>query len=110
MASDAPLSHMTNLELLAQADAVLLEVELRLENYQRVGPDLLEMADEGIALASRIHARVEQTQSIASKARGRLDCVGIGGWSPSSRYFGKDPRLGAQGDGERRPTGRASDG
>ncbi len=65
-------------------DAVLLELEKRLFRYARVGPELLEMADEGLVLAARSAARLSQAQSSAAHAVGHLQVVGVGEWSPQS--------------------------
>jgi hypothetical protein len=40
------LSNLSNPELLSALDLALLELEKRLFRYARVGPELLEMADE----------------------------------------------------------------
>ena len=45
------------IELLSTLDLTLLELERRLFRYAKVGPELLEMADEGLVLAARAKAR-----------------------------------------------------
>lgn len=45
-------------ELLNALDLALLELEKRLYRYAKVGPELLEMADEGLVLAARAKARL----------------------------------------------------
>jgi len=46
------LSNLSNPELLSALDLALLELEKRLFRYAKVGPELLEMADEGLVLAA----------------------------------------------------------
>ena len=48
------LSNLSNPELLSAVDLALLELEKRLYRYARVGPELLEMADEGLVLAAKV--------------------------------------------------------
>src|SRR5947209_17476259 len=78
------LADLPNAELLAALDLVLLELEKRLLHYARLGPELLEMADEGLVLAVRASARLGQAQSSAQHAEGHLQLVGVGDWSPTS--------------------------
>ena len=78
------LAALTNADLLSAVDSVLLELERRLLRYARIGPELLEMADEGLVLAVRTRARLAQAQSSAVHAAGHLQIVGIGEWSPRS--------------------------
>src|SRR5215212_7826998 len=47
------LSNLSNPELLSALDLALLELEKRLFRYATVGPELLEMADEGLVRAAR---------------------------------------------------------
>jgi hypothetical protein len=42
------LSNLSNPELLSALDLALLELEKRLFRYAKVGPELLEMANEGL--------------------------------------------------------------
>ena len=58
------------LVLLSSMDLALLELEKRLFRYAKVGPELLEMADEGLVLAARAKARLGQALSAASTPRG----------------------------------------
>ena len=51
------LSNLSNPELLSALDLALLELEKRLFRYAKVGPELLEMADEGLVLAARARYR-----------------------------------------------------
>ena len=45
------LSDLSNPELLSALDLALLELEKRLYRYAKVGPELLEMADEGLSIS-----------------------------------------------------------
>ena len=51
------LAALPNAELLSALDLTLLELERRLYRYAHVGPELLEMANEGLVLAVRARAR-----------------------------------------------------
>jgi hypothetical protein len=89
------LGGLDNPELLTALDLVLLELEKRLLHYARLGPDLLEMADEGLVLAVRAGARLSQAESSASHAAGHLQVVGVGTWTPTSTQpsWNQDPRI-----------------
>jgi hypothetical protein len=89
------LAALTNAELLSALDLTLLELEKRLYRYAHVGPELLEMADEGLLLAVRARARLGQALSSAQHAEGHLQVVGVGDWSPTSTHpsWDTDPRL-----------------
>jgi hypothetical protein len=50
--------------------------------YAKVGPELLEMADEGLVLAAK--ARLGQSLSAAQHTEGHLQVVGVGEWRPTS--------------------------
>jgi hypothetical protein len=78
------LSGLSNAELLAAVDLNLLELEKRLLHYAKVGPELLDMADEGLVLAVRARARLSQALSSAQHAEGHLQIVGVGEWKPTS--------------------------
>ena len=78
------LSNLTNPDLLSALDIALLELEKRLYRYAHVGPELLEMADEGLVLAARAKARLGQSLSAAQHAEGHLQVVGVGEWRPTS--------------------------
>jgi len=96
MAPDSPgksLDALPNSELLASIDEVLVEVERRLLHYARTGPELLEMADEGLVWPRATAARLRQAQSAAAHTAGHLQIVGVGHWQPRTNQ----PRL------ERRP-------
>ena len=64
------LSNLSNAELLSALDLALLELEKRLFRYAKVGPELLEMADEGLVLAARAKARLGQSLSAAQHTEG----------------------------------------
>ena len=72
------LSKLSNAELLGALDLALLELEKRLLHYSKVGPELLEMAEEGLVLAVRARARLSQALSSAQHAEGHLQIVGVG--------------------------------
>jgi hypothetical protein len=89
------LSNLSNPELLSALDLALLELEKRLYRYAKVGPELLEMADEGLVLAARAKARLGQSLSAAQHAEGHLQVVGVGEWKPTSTRpsWNAEPRL-----------------
>jgi hypothetical protein len=78
------ISDLSNPELLSALDLALLELEKRLFRYAKVGPELLEMADEGLVLAARAKARLGQSLSAAQHTEGHLQVVGVGEWRPTS--------------------------
>jgi hypothetical protein len=92
------LSNLTNAELLSALDLTLLELEKRLYRYAHIGPELLQMADEGLLLAVRAKARLGQALSAAEHAEGHLQIVGVGEWNPTSiePAWDTDPRLGEE--------------
>ena len=89
------LCGLSNAELLAAVDLNLLELEKRLLYYAKVGPELLDMADEGLVLAVRARARLSQALSSAQHAEGHLQIVGVGEWKPTSirPTWNTEPRL-----------------
>jgi hypothetical protein len=89
------LEDLSNAELIAMLDTVLVEVERRLLRYARTGPEILAMADEGLVLATRTAARLRQAQSAAVHAAGHLQIVGVGDWRPKSINpgWGDDERV-----------------
>ena len=89
------LATLPNPELLNALDLTLLELEKRLMRYARVGPELLEMADEGLLLAVRARARLGQALSSAQHTEGHLQVVGVGEWKPTSTRpaWNTEPRL-----------------
>ena len=92
------LSNLTNPELLSALDLALLELEKRLYRYAHVGPELLQMADEGLVLAARAKARLGQALSSAQHAESHLQIVGVGEWRPTSTRpaWNTEPRIGEQ--------------
>src|SRR5215217_2666624 len=76
------LSNLTNPELLSALDLPLLELEKRLFRYAKVGPELLEMADEGLVLAARAKARLGQSLSAAQSTQ--RDTCRWWGWASGS--------------------------
>ena len=89
------LCGLSNAELLSAVDLNLLELEKRLLHYAKVGPELLDMADEGLVLAVRARARLSQALSSAQHAEGHLQIVGVGEWKPTSirPTWNTEPRL-----------------
>jgi hypothetical protein len=89
------VAQLANEDLLAAVDTILLELERRLLRYAQKGGEIIEMADEGLVLASRAAARLRQAQSSAGHAHAHLQVVGVGGWQPSSTQpsWRDDPRL-----------------
>jgi hypothetical protein len=89
------LSKLPNPELLSAIDLALLELEMRLYRYAKAGPDILEMADEGLVLAARARARLSQSLSAAQHTEGHLQVVGVGDWRPTSTRpsWNAEPRL-----------------
>ena len=81
--------------MVSALDLALLELEKRLYRYAKVGPELLEMADEGLVLAARAKARLGQSLSAAQHAEGHLQVVGVGDWKPTSTrpVWNAEPRL-----------------
>ena len=94
------LSALPNPELLSALDLTLLELEKRLSRYAHVGPEVLEMANEGLVLAVRARARLGQALSAAQHAEGHLQLVGVGEWQPTSirPSWDTDPRLSEEED------------
>ena len=94
------LRTMPNDELLGVLDQVLLELEKRLLRYAKVGHELIDMANEGVVLAVRADARLQQAQSSAQHATGHLQVVGVGEWSPrsTSPSWRDDPRVTGEDD------------
>ena len=92
------LAALSNPELLSALDLTLLELEKRLLRYAKVGPEVLEMADEGLVLAVRARARLSQALSSAQHAEGHLQIVGVGEWKPKSTRptWNTEPRLGQE--------------
>lgn len=72
-----------------------MELEKRLFRYAKVGPELLEMADEGLVLTARAKARLGQSLSAAQHTEGHLQAVGVGEWRPTNTHpaWNAEPRL-----------------
>jgi hypothetical protein len=87
------LSNLSNPELLSALDLALLELEKRLFRYAKVGPALLEMADEGLVLAARAKARLGQSLSAAQHTEGHLQVVGWASGVPPVRALRGTPSL-----------------
>ena len=89
------LSNLSNPELLSALDLTLLELERRLYRYAHEGEEIIDMADEGLLLASRAHARLGQSISAAEHTEAHLQLVGVGEWSPTSTHpsWDAEPRL-----------------
>ncbi len=89
------LAALSNSELLSVLDLGLLELERRLLHYSHVGPEILQMADEGLVLSVRARARLGQALSAAQHAEGHLQIVGVGDWRPTSTrpLWNTEPRL-----------------
>jgi hypothetical protein len=89
------LSALSNPQLLARLDDVLLELEKRLLRYAQVGPELLQMADEGLVLTVRARARLGQALSATQHAEGHLQVLAVGDWRPRSTRpsWHDDPRV-----------------
>jgi hypothetical protein len=94
------LSNLSNPELLSALDLALLELEKRLFRYAKVGPELLEMADEGLVLAARAKARLGQSLSAAQHTEGHLQVVGVGESQPTRTppSWNAEPRLTSEGE------------
>jgi hypothetical protein len=89
------LSNLSNRDLLSALDLALLELERRLYRYAHEGEEIIDMADEGLLLASRAHARLRQALSAAEHTEAHLQVVGVGEWNPSSTHpsWEDEPRL-----------------
>jgi hypothetical protein len=83
-------------------DLMLLELERRLYRYARNGPELLQMADEGLLLAVRSRARLAQALASAQHTERHLQVVGIGQWQPTGtgHAWNADPRVVEEDDDE----------
>jgi hypothetical protein len=65
------------------------------QGYAKVGPELLQTADEGLVLAARTKPRLGQALSAAHHTDGHLQVVGVGDWQPTSTRpsWNAEPRL-----------------
>jgi hypothetical protein len=82
---EVALSKPSNPELLSALDLALLELEKRLFRYAKVGPELLEMADEGLVLAARAKARLGQSLSAAQHTEDTCRWLGWASGVPPAR-------------------------
>jgi hypothetical protein len=82
---EVALSKLSNPELLSALDLALLELEKRLFRYAKVGPELLEMADEGLVLAARAKARLGQSLSAAQHTEDTCRWLGWASGVPPAR-------------------------
>jgi hypothetical protein len=89
------LSNLSNRDLLSALDLTLLELERRLYRYAHEGEEIIDMADEGLLLASRAQARLGQALSAAGHTEAHLQVVGVGEWNPTSTHpsWEDEPRL-----------------
>jgi hypothetical protein len=89
------LSNLSNRDLLSAVDLTLLELERRLYRYAHEGEEIIDMADEGLLLASRAQARLGQALSAAEHTEAHLQLVGVGEWNPTSTHpsWEDEPRL-----------------
>jgi hypothetical protein len=89
------LSNVSNPKLLSALDLALVELEKRLFRYAKAGPEVLQMADEGLVLSARAKARLGQSLSAAQHTEGHLQVVGVGEWRPTSTRpaWNAEPRL-----------------
>ena len=70
-------------EVLSALGLALLKLERRLYRYAHTGPELLEMADEGLGLAARARAKLRQVLSSAQHTQGHLQVMGWASGAPS---------------------------
>ena len=96
------LSNLTNRDLLSALDLTLLELERRLYRYAHEGQEIIDMADEGLLLASRAQARLRQALSAAEHPEAHLQLGGLGEWNPTSTHpsWEDEPRLTEEGPEE----------
>jgi hypothetical protein len=94
------VGELPNSELLSALDLVLVEVERRLLHYAKAGPEVLQMADEGLVLAARAGARLRQALSASTHAAAHLQLVGVGEWRPkgTNPSWSDDSRITGSGD------------
>ncbi len=87
------LSNLSNRDLLSALDLTLLELERRLYRYAHEGEEIIDMADEGLLLASRAQARLGQALSAAEHTEAHLQLVGVAsGIPPAPTPRGKTSR------------------
>jgi hypothetical protein len=66
------LPQITNLELIADLEAILLELRDRLNNYLDLGADDLVAADEGFNFAGQLQATLADAVEHTASVRERL--------------------------------------
>ena len=66
------IPQVTNAELIAYLEAILLELRNRLNNYLDLGADDLIAADEGFNFAGQLQATLSDASDHATRVRERL--------------------------------------
>jgi hypothetical protein len=66
------IPQVTNAELIAYHEAILLELRNRLDNYLDLGADDLIAADEGVNFAGQLHATLAEAVEHTAGIRERL--------------------------------------
>ena len=66
------LPQITNLELVADLEAILLELRHRLDNYVQLGANDLIAADEGFNFAGQLQPTLSDASKHATHVRERL--------------------------------------
>jgi len=69
---DQRLSQVRNAELLAEFEAILLELRRRLDSYLELSPNDIIAADEGFNLAGQIQPTLSEVAEHALEVRERL--------------------------------------
>jgi hypothetical protein len=67
------LPHVTNAELIADLEAILLELRDRLNNYLDLGADDVIAADEGFNFAGQLQATLAEAAEHIASIRERLE-------------------------------------
>ena len=67
------LPQITNSELIADLEAILLELRDRLDNYLDLGADDVIASDEGFNFAGQLQATLAEAIEHAASIRARLD-------------------------------------
>jgi hypothetical protein len=66
------IPQVTNTELIAYLEAILLELRKRLNNYRDLGADDLIAADEGFNFTGQLQATLSDASDHATRVRERL--------------------------------------
>jgi hypothetical protein len=66
------IPQLTNAELIAYLEAILLELRNRLNNYRDLGADDLIAADEGFSFTGQLQATLSDASDHATRVRERL--------------------------------------